>query len=539
MFEGCNIKTFGPLAIQNHYQRKHCTANIVIPVRRETKDDFNFATIDHSLNFECDVCKSLLLSEDMLTLHKQSQHLNVEFLSCPFCPYEENNEKGTMEDHIKENHLKIKRYRCLYNNNCNFKCQQLPSIKDHLEKIHYGKICQNDENGQKSNRIRLFDACIEEIFPDGSHSCKLCHEPFFSRILLNIHESYAHTASKPSILQCITCNYKGKSISAINRHVSIAHEHSKRFKCKLCKDFTSGFRLGVVNHIQKYHTQIKGVPSRVNVAISSGKRNRPTAKKVKTGNGISRYKILRPYPQCELNCAQNIIVLREAMEISQIFRNIVGRAEPQMTSNNESETRDQKGNQTITNSYSLDENCKSMLLDQNSPLGDLGNTIIDYSKTKEVVKNMAKDIVSDLINNTLCSNSNNEDKSEINTLRQLIRQGIESTTPSQNIFHDEQRNTSYSIKNMHETTNSFALNVVKSVLDPIVCEVVNSCAPPITRNILHDSSTYPPKSNSILNNEACKVDREKIVFSAQFIVPWTCLLELEPALHSYFPERNL
>ena len=107
-----------------------------------------------------------------------------------------------LQQHINGVHLKIKAFKCEYEN-CEFSCSQKQNLKQHISALHYSGVheqlklfaCEDcDQIFKKMNHLKVH----KEAVHDGiKHYCENCTKSFSTKSHLHRHIRKNHDEKKP------------------------------------------------------------------------------------------------------------------------------------------------------------------------------------------------------------------------------------------------------------------------------------------------------------------------------------------------------
>lgn len=160
---------------------------------------------------ECELCKALLTSEDLMLEHLANVHTITISTCCEMC-YKIFPSKKSLERHIKKCHL--------------IKCLQCDAVFN-------GRKALNQHNSEIHNSAKI--------------KCEICNQTFTQKVSLERHMNHLHNQ------KCLYCDKNLKSKKILIQHMAKKHSVENGYKCDLCScTFTRKDNFN--RHIVKLHT---------------------------------------------------------------------------------------------------------------------------------------------------------------------------------------------------------------------------------------------------------------------------------------------
>ena len=171
--------------------------------------------------FKCDVCGDCFAQQATLDRHKASKHAeNLKPLECPDCSEKFKHSKE-LDTHIRQFHT-VTDHQCP---KCNMYCTTKGNLNQHIDS------CLN---------IRKFE-------------CPECKEKFGRKYALDNHMKCKHSDERNYVCEVKGCGNKFKTQSALTKHMK-SHSDERTHQCPYC-DKTYKTNEGLLCHVYLKHPE--------------------------------------------------------------------------------------------------------------------------------------------------------------------------------------------------------------------------------------------------------------------------------------------
>ena len=256
--ENCSYKTMKSSLFQ--YHKKVCGDNTTqCPICGLTCQKAamkkHYLDIHEIGKFQCDLCSFETKDQSNLDMHIDAIHLVLKKYQCEKCEFK-TGWPTSLKAHEKKCGSMNLTVSC---NMCDtFKGTKV-ELKTHLKTVHLKKeklCCQRcDYSTADSGSIKKhWEKCQ---LSDEIHPCTYCGYRAGSIRSLENHISKLHPDQKSeSSLECLKCDYVGKTSSRLKRHLKTCSKTDEIYTCEVCKH-RSGTLYGLIAHLKSVHPEFK------------------------------------------------------------------------------------------------------------------------------------------------------------------------------------------------------------------------------------------------------------------------------------------
>ncbi|XP_063370291.1 zinc finger protein ZFP2-like [Cydia amplana] len=209
-------------------------------------------------DYECDVCKQRMSTEEKLLCHKKYHERRYR---CPVCGLTRVS-RLTVRDHYSAFHTSSQIRHCPH---CNKTFKRQVSLRKHVANVHGGArvtcaYCAKSyasRDGLKAHMIVRHPTEVSGAAVTKAHVCQECGMAFRAPSQLKIH-SAKHSRSRN--YYCVECDKSFKTASVLNHHFKTASSHVSYtelpFACEHC-DKRFPIRRDLERHTNRIHLNIK------------------------------------------------------------------------------------------------------------------------------------------------------------------------------------------------------------------------------------------------------------------------------------------
>ncbi|XP_005093229.1 zinc finger protein 91 [Aplysia californica] len=275
----CRFSCNRPSVFKRHMLSEHqvekAFACSLCPYSAKREEDLkvHMITHDNSLVHFCNLCDYKCKRAPALRKHVNKKHTDVTLFSCNLCDFGCNYESD-LKSHKLKVHEKSQLLSCKL---CQFSCEYAVSFKEHMKVVHlvenafscphcsYSSPSWNNYRAHQvkhlSSRKFSCQVCSSSFkrssalkshmrlhSAERSLSCSKCHYQSSSLENMKMHKQ-SHNKKKWFLCKFCPCSYNNSS--SLNKHVSLVHKHSEKYKCQQCPYFTSV--LSLLKRHQKVH----------------------------------------------------------------------------------------------------------------------------------------------------------------------------------------------------------------------------------------------------------------------------------------------
>ncbi|CAL8130987.1 unnamed protein product [Orchesella dallaii] len=186
--------------------------------------------------FECTICVKTYRWKSYLIRHQNSCHIsNPTLYTCTTCK-KTFNLLGSLNKHVKDVHLKIKNYWCVF-------CEKQFKRKLHLDRhilSHIGEkqfwcnMCYYECSRKDALKVHRKQHTHNKENPYEQFRCETCTKSFDYNYDLTRHLQ-THNPSRPRPYSCTICQKDFITIQNLEEHSQVFHEKIKKYSCVFCE----------------------------------------------------------------------------------------------------------------------------------------------------------------------------------------------------------------------------------------------------------------------------------------------------------------